>query len=109
MPYQITVSNPGDMPAEAAPELIPQADVIGLTASTLLNGTFESLSALFPPRALVVMMGPSTPLSHVLFDYGVTMLAGTLVTEPETALRYVTQGSSLHRLPGLRRFTMMKK
>lgn len=100
---------PGDQPADSAPQVIPQADVIGLTASTLLNGTFESLSKLFPAQALVVMMGPSTPLSPVLFDYGVTMLAGAWVTDPAVALRYVGQGSSLHRVPGIRRFTLMKK
>jgi uncharacterized protein (DUF4213/DUF364 family) len=99
---------PGDQPASAAPDLIPQADVIGLTATTLLNGTFETLSRLFPPQALVVMLGPSTPLSTVLFDYGVTLLGGALVDDPESVLRYVGQGSSLHRVPGLRRFTMMK-
>ena len=99
---------PGDVPAERAPELIPRADVIGLTASTLLNGTFESLAKLFPPTALVVMLGPSTPLSSVLFDYGVTMLGGALVTDPATALYYIGQGSSLHHVPGIRRFTLMK-
>jgi uncharacterized protein len=100
---------PGDQPAEAAGALIPQADVIGLTASTLLNGTFESLSRLFPSKALVVMLGPSTPLSNVLFDYGVHILGGALVTDPATALRYIGQGSSLHRVPGIRRFTLVKR
>ena len=99
---------PGDTPAEAAPEVLPQADVIGLTATTLMNGTFEALAKLFPPHALVVMLGPSTPLSPVLYDYGVTMLGGALVTDPATVARYVAQGSPLHRTPGIRRFTMMK-
>ncbi len=98
-----------DQPAEAAPDLIPQADVIGLTASTLLNGTFDALARLFPPGAVVAMLGPSTPLSRVLFDYGVTILGGVLVRDPETAFRYVGQGSSLHGVPGIQRLTMAKQ
>ncbi len=98
----------GDVPAERAPELLPQADVIGLTATTLLNGTFESLSKLFPSNALVVMLGPSTPLSSVLFEYGVNILGGALVTNPETVLHYIGQGSSLHSVPGVKRITLMK-
>jgi uncharacterized protein (DUF4213/DUF364 family) len=74
-----------------------------------LNGTFESLSRLFPSKALVVMLGPSTPLSKVLFDYGVHILGGALVTDPATALHYIGQGSSLHRVPGIRRFTLVKR
>lgn len=97
-----------DQPAEAAPDLIPQADVIGLTASTLLNGTFDALARLFPPGAVVAMLGPSTPLSHVLFDYGVTILGGVVVRDPETAFHYVGQGSTLHGVPGIQRFTMAK-
>ena len=98
---------PGDVRAERAPELIPQANVIGLTATTLMNGTFESLAKLFPPQALVVMLGPSTPLSTVLFDYGVTLLAGSVVSDPETALHYIKQGSPLHKAPGVKRITLM--
>jgi uncharacterized protein (DUF4213/DUF364 family) len=99
---------PGEYPAEAAPEFVPQADVVGLTANTLMNGTFEGLSRLFAPSALVVMLGPSTPMTPLLFDYGVDVLAGSQVDDPATLWRYVGQGASLHRVPGLRRLTLAR-
>lgn len=99
---------PGDLPAADAPQYLPQADVIGVTATTLLNGTFENLARLFPERALVVMLGPSTPLSTVLFDYGVDVLAGARVSEPGMILRYISQSSPLHRPRGLQRLTLAR-
>jgi uncharacterized protein (DUF4213/DUF364 family) len=54
------------------------------------------------------MLGPTTPLSRVLFDYGVDVLAGTEVVDPTTLFQYIGQGSSLRNVPGIRRFTLIK-
>lgn len=99
----------GDLPASAAPEVLPQAEVVGVTATTLLNGTFEDLARLFAPQALVVMLGPSTPLSPVLFDFGVDVLAGAVVTHPLPVWHAVAEASTLHgHQPGLARLTLAK-
>ena len=99
---------PGDIPAEQASQLLPQADVIGITATTLLNHTFETLAPLFAPRALAVMLGPTTPLSQVMFDYGIDVLAGARVSAPEHIICLISQSSPLHRPAGLQRLTLVR-
>jgi len=88
----------GDLSAEAAPEVIPQADVVAITGTSLINHTFEELIRLCRPDAFVLVLGPTTPLSPVLFNYGVDVISGTLVTDPETVLRYVSQGASFRQI-----------
>ncbi|HIQ01931.1 MAG TPA: hypothetical protein EYH30_07345, partial [Anaerolineales bacterium] len=59
---------PGDIPAERAAEVLPRADVVALTGTSLLNHTFDDLIRLCRPDAYVLALGPSAPLSPVLFD-----------------------------------------
>lgn len=56
----------GDLPASAAPEVIPLADVLAITAMTLLNRTFDDLIALKRPGIPTLIVGPTTPLSPTL-------------------------------------------
>ncbi len=91
---------PSDLPAERAPEIIPQADVVAITGMTLINGTFEALAALPRPGAYVVVLGPSTPLSPLLFEYGVDAISGAVITDISAALAAVSQGANFRQIPG---------
>jgi uncharacterized protein (DUF4213/DUF364 family) len=88
----------GDLPSEAAPDVIPQADVVAITGTTLINHTLEGLLALCRPEALILVLGPSTPLSPILFDYGIHILSGAVVEDPEAVLRAVSQGANFRQV-----------
>jgi uncharacterized protein (DUF4213/DUF364 family) len=99
---------PGDLPAERAAEVLPRADVVALTGTSLINHTFDGLIALCRPEALVVMLGASSPLTPVLFDLGVDAVAGTVVVDIPAALRGVAQGATFPQVQGKRLLTMMR-
>jgi len=100
----------GDLPAQVAPEIIPQADLVAVTATTLINKTFQNLISLCRPDAHVVLIGPSTPLTPVLYECGIDAIFGTVVTNPYAALLGISQGMSIHQLrqAGSVRFVAMK-
>ncbi|MFZ2095167.1 MAG: DUF364 domain-containing protein [Anaerolineales bacterium] len=98
-----------EYPAEAATDLIPQADVVAITSSTLINHTLDGLLALCQPQALVMTLGPSTPLSPVLFTHGVSLLSGTKVLDEAAVLRTVGQGASFQQVEGVRLLTFRRE
>jgi hypothetical protein len=99
-----------DLPAEFAARVLPEADVIALTGTTLINHTFEGLMALRRPEALILVLGPSTPLTPLLFEYGVHFLSGAVVEDVGAVLRAVSQGANFRQLhqQGVRLVTMQK-
>ena len=92
----------GDYPEKAAADFIPQADVVALTASALINHTLDNLLTLCNPKALVMILGPSTPLSSVLFDHGATIIAGSRVLDETTVLNCISQGATFQQVTGVR-------
>jgi uncharacterized protein len=98
----------GEYPAEAASHLIPQADVVAITSSALINHTLDGLLALCRPDAQVMALGPSTPLSPILFDHGVTILSGARVLDEAAVLRTVGQGATFQQVEGVRLITLRK-
>ncbi len=73
---------------------LPRQDYIFITATTLINKTLPRLLQL-SGQAVVILVGPSTPLTPILFQYGVNVLAGTVVLDPEAVRQVVQEGGSL--------------
>ncbi len=99
---------PDELPPEAAAEVIAQADVVAITGTSLLNRTFDGLVRLCRPETYVLVLGPTTPLSPVLFDYGVDLIAGTRVVDPAAALATAGQGAIFRQMRGVRLVTMAR-
>jgi uncharacterized protein (DUF4213/DUF364 family) len=97
-----------DFKETEADSLIPQADLVAITGTSLTNHTLEHLLELCDPKAYVVMLGDSVPLSPVLFDYGVHALSGTRVIDADLALKCISQGANFRQIKGTRRLTMTK-
>ncbi|MEW6439397.1 MAG: DUF364 domain-containing protein [bacterium] len=99
----------GELPAGAAGETLPGAEVVAMTGTTIVNKTFETLLSYCSPQAFVTVIGPTTPLSEVLFDYGVDLIAGTRVVDAALAMALAGQGAIFTQMRGLRLMTIQKE
>jgi uncharacterized protein (DUF4213/DUF364 family) len=99
---------PGDLPAESAAEVLPQADVVAITGMSLVNGTFDGLMAACRPDAYVLLLGATAPLSPVLFDTGVNAISGTILTDIPAAPAAISQAATFRQIPGRKLLTLMR-
>jgi hypothetical protein len=81
----------GDLPDPACEYILPQQDVVIMTATTLINKTMPRLLAL-SRNARVVVAGPSTPLHPLMFDHGIDLLGGLIVDDEPSLWRAVAEG-----------------
>jgi len=82
-------------PAGQASSVVPMADVVLMTGTTLLNDSLEGLLALCRPDARVVVVGPTVSLlPGALLRRGVDVLGGVRVTAPDEFLDVLSEGGS---------------
>jgi uncharacterized protein (DUF4213/DUF364 family) len=98
-----------DCPEEAAEQLLPQADVVAITGTAFINHTIEKLLSLRKPGAVTIILGPSTPLTRLLFDEHVSFLSGARVLDEEAAILTIQQGASFPQVQGTRLYTMARE
>ncbi|MFT4160105.1 Rossmann-like domain-containing protein [Shinella sp.] len=90
---------PHEMPyfreAERAPEVVPEADVLIITGTTLANDTLGDLIALAKPSARIVVVGPTvTIIPDAFFERGCHILGGIKVTDADAFLDILSEGGS---------------
>jgi uncharacterized protein (DUF4213/DUF364 family) len=82
-------------PAETASEVVPQADVLLVTGTTLLNDTLEDLLSWARPEARVTVVGPTVGLMPDAFlKRGADILGGVSITQPDDFLELLAEGGS---------------
>ncbi len=98
----------GDFVEQEADNILPQADVVGITGTSFTNHTIEHLLELCRKDAFVLMLGDTTPMSPLVFDYGIDAACGVKVVDVDAALKCVSQGASFRQIQGVRLLTMFK-
>lgn len=94
-PYELKLYFKDDIPYKLLPgavmgDVLPTCDIVIITGATFVNHSLEGILNLSGGYNLVY--GPSVPILPVLFDYGVDLIGGTVISDPEKALLIVSQG-----------------
>lgn len=98
----------GDLPDPAAEYILHEQDIVVMTSSTIINKTAPRLLQL-SKNAFCIMVGPSTPLSPVLFELGADMIAGLVVEDKAGVIQNVKEGGGLKGYRDYVRYVNMYK
>lgn len=90
----------GDLTEQDIQTHMPEADIAVITGTALINHTFEEIMHYIRKDAYKIVMGPSTPLSPALLEYGIDAVCGTLVTDYELLRRCVMEAVPVRYLEG---------
>jgi len=86
--------SPGDYPDPACEFLLPDADWVFLTASSITNKTFPRLAEL-AQHATTVLMGPTVPWLPELHEFAIDYLAGVEVIDPVKLYQTAAEGGGV--------------
>jgi uncharacterized protein (DUF4213/DUF364 family) len=104
-----TRRRPDELGEEHMDELLPHAELVAVTATSLLNGTLDRIVSLVSRDAFLMLLGPSTPLAQCLLAAGFDVLCGTVVEAPEAVVRAVSQGAVTGQIRGVRRVCLWRE
>ena len=81
------------LPDFACEEIVPRADVVVITGSSLANGTIDRLLELSEKAKTVAIVGPTVScIPDPLFDRGVDFTGGLRIINPDKAMQIIAEG-----------------
>ena len=81
--------------------------MVGITGTSFINHTLEGLLNLCK-EAYVLLVGPTSPLSPILFDHGIDAICGSKVIDIEKVTRSISEGATFKEISGVKLLTMAK-
>jgi uncharacterized protein (DUF4213/DUF364 family) len=96
-----------DLGPDEYEKFLPECDVVAITGTTLLNHTLENVMQYIKPKSFKIMLGPSTPMSEILLDYGFNALCGSYVENKQATINHITQAVSFKQIAGISHLTLI--
>lgn len=90
-----------DIPEKMKNHILPLADLIAITATSLLNNSMAEILNLTRKKAIKIVLGPSTPMAACLLDIGIDYLGGTMVRDHQKAFAGIEKGLPFRKLEGV--------
>jgi len=98
-----------ELGAADAAAVLPQADVVAITGSSIINHSIDLILPHTRPGSTIALLGPSTPLSEKLLDCGIDALFGVRVINVQDVINSVAAGDGFQKMRGLERVSMFRR
>lgn len=83
----------GDLPDTASEYILPYQDLVFITGTAFINKNMPRLLKLSEKPELI-LIGPSVPISPILFQYGVNAIAGMIIVDEKAIWKTVQEGGN---------------
>jgi len=97
----------GEVPAWAYSWVLPGAERVLITASTLVNRSLPGLLAACPD-AETALIGPSAPLTPRLHSYGIDLIGGMVVTDVDGLFGAIGEGGAISAIKPFTRMVNLR-
>jgi len=89
---------PGEYSQAQMKDILPDCKVVAITGMTMINHTFEEILSHKSNSAVCLLMGPTTPITPRLFDFGVDLVSGAVVENIEAVMLHISQGAAFRQI-----------